>query len=62
MTIVRIRREEMALVKAAGERVARRTHARFVVDQSRVEITEDKDPAKTDDEEAGDTEKPLDLR
>jgi hypothetical protein len=62
MTIVRIRREEMALVKAAGERVARRTHARFVVDQSRVEITEDDRPAKAGDEEAGDTEKPLDLR
>jgi hypothetical protein len=62
MTIVRIRREEMALVKAAGERVARRTHARFVVDQSRVEITEEERSAKADDEEVGDTEKPLDLR
>jgi hypothetical protein len=52
----------MALIKAAGERVARRTHARFVVDRNRVEITEDEKPAKTGDEELGDTKKPLDLR
>jgi hypothetical protein len=62
MTIVRIRREEMAVVRAAGERVARRTHSRFVVDQNRVEVTGEDKSVKTDEEEAGDSEKPLDLR
>jgi hypothetical protein len=49
MTIVKIRREEIALVKAAGERVARRTHSRFIVDQNRVEVTEENE---SDEEEA----------
>jgi hypothetical protein len=62
MTIVKIRRKEMAVIKAAGERVARRTHARFVLDQNRVEVTEDDKSAQADDTDLGDTKKPLDLR
>jgi hypothetical protein len=60
MTIVRIRREEIALVQAAGERVARRTHSRFVLDQKRVEVTEENEPNRPDEGE--DTKKPLELR
>jgi hypothetical protein len=60
MTIIKIRREEIALVKAAGERVARRTHSRFVLDQNRVEVTEEGNSANSD--EGNEVKKPLDLR
>lgn len=60
MTIVKTRREEIALVQAAGEHVARRTHFRFVLDQTRVEVTEENDSNPSDEGE--NTEKHLNLR
>jgi hypothetical protein len=60
MTIIKIRREEIALVQAAGERLARRNHSRFVIDQNRVEVADDENSSKPDD--GSDSKKPLDLR
>jgi hypothetical protein len=39
--MVKIRREEMEMVKRAASRVERRSNSRFVIDESRVEVTED---------------------
>lgn len=42
MATVKIRRDEMEIVKEAASRIARRSNSRFVIDPSRVEIA-DKD-------------------
>lgn len=41
MPAVKIRREEMEMVKQAVTRVERRSNSRFVMDQNRIEVTED---------------------
>jgi hypothetical protein len=46
MPVVKIRREEMDLVKEAAERKAHRTNSTFVIRQERVEIAREK-PSKT---------------
>jgi|GEM_PF-2555342 hypothetical protein len=38
---VKIRRDEFEIVKAAVQRVERRNNSKFVMDQTRVEITDD---------------------
>jgi hypothetical protein len=42
MPVVKIRREEMNLVKEAAERKAQRTNSNFVIKQERVEISREK--------------------
>lgn len=52
MPAVKIRREEMEMVKQAATRVERRSNSRFVIDQNRVEVTEDeRQPAIDTDED-----------
>ena len=38
---VKIRRDEFEIVKAAVQRVERRNNSKFVMDQTRIEITDD---------------------
>jgi hypothetical protein len=53
---VKIRPEEMEIVKQAATRVERRSNSRFVIDQCRIEVTdEDDQPAET---KAGESESP----
>jgi len=41
MAVVKIRRDEMEIVKEAASRIERRSNSRFVIDRSRVEISDD---------------------
>ena len=41
MATVRIRQEEMQVLREAANRLERRSNSRFVLDQSRVEVSED---------------------
>jgi len=61
MAIVKIRPKEMAAVKAAGERLARRTHSRFVVNEARIEVAEESEESGRSEDDR-EVEKPLDLR
>lgn len=38
---VKLRRDEFEIVKAAAQRVERRSNSTFVMDQSRVEVTDE---------------------
>jgi hypothetical protein len=51
MPIVKIRRDEMEIVKQAAIRVERRSNAKFVMDQSRVEVTDEGCPPQVDTDE-----------
>lgn len=42
MLAVKIRQDEMEIVKQAATRVERRNNSRFIMDQARVEIADDK--------------------
>ena len=50
MPIVKIRRDEMEVVKEAAERLARRSNSRFVIDEARVEITDEGEGSSPTDE------------
>jgi hypothetical protein len=58
MPAVKIRREEFEIVKQAATRVERRSNSKFVIDQRRVEVTDDDSQPAMDDEE-GDSESPV---
>jgi len=51
MPVVKIRREELEIVKQAAMRIERRSNSRFVIDQSRVEVTDDERQSAVDTEE-----------
>jgi ribosomal 50S subunit-recycling heat shock protein len=51
MPAIKIRREEMEIVKQAASRVERRSNSRFVIDQNKVEITDDEARPATEAEE-----------
>lgn len=57
MVAVKIRPEEMEIVKQAATRVERRSNSRFVIDQCRVQVTEDDDQGAAETK-AGDSESP----
>ena len=44
MAKVRIRRNEMNLIAGVADRMAKRMHARFVIDNERVEVVDDEQP------------------
>jgi hypothetical protein len=50
MAAVKIRPEEMEIVKQAATRVERRSNSRFVIDQCRITVTEDSDQAAAETE------------
>jgi hypothetical protein len=48
VAILRVRRAELELVKAAGDRMARRTNSRFEVDEAKVVISDDENVPQGD--------------
>jgi hypothetical protein len=60
MPAIKIRRDEFEIVKAAADRVARRSNSKFVLDESLVQVTdEDTSSNEPKDAEEGDKESPL---
>ena len=51
MPAVKIRRDEMEIVKQAALRVERRSNSRFVMDQDRVEVTDEESHPQLDTKE-----------
>lgn len=54
MPVVKIHRDEMEIVKEAASRVERRSNSRFVIDQTKLEVTDgEREPvAEADDEDS----------
>jgi hypothetical protein len=53
MLAVKIRREEMEMVKQAATRVERRSNSKFVIDQRRIEVTDDDDQEAAESKAGG---------
>jgi hypothetical protein len=51
MPVVKIRREELEMVKQAAMRLERRSNSKFVIDQNKVEVTDDDCQPNIDAEE-----------
>jgi hypothetical protein len=52
MPVVKIHRDEMEIVKEAASRVERRSNSRFVIDQTKLEVTDsEREPAAEADDE-----------
>ena len=51
MPAVKIRPDEMEIVKQAASRIERRSNSRFVIDRTRVEVTEEDRQPSPDVEE-----------
>ena len=58
MPAVKIRKDEMEIVRQAVTRVERRSNSRFVMDQTRVEVTDDNSPSPTLDDQEDDGNSP----
>jgi hypothetical protein len=56
---VKIRRDELEIVKEAAIRVERRSNSRFVLDQKRVEVADEGSPPAKDSDEEQPTKPPV---